>query len=307
VNTTTIDEVAGWTTRPGARVFSGHESFACRYGWLPKLHEAITADPTIFSSDERAILALGLGRNMVKSIRFWGEAFGLTHGVNGEVRPTEFARQLLDQDGGLDRYLETSGSLWRLHWMLATHGGLGAWAAVFLDLHDPEVGRDRLVTAVRARAAQVRGPITLQTASTHVDMLIRTYAPAQEPDAVAEDALGSPFQELRLLRMVSPAGIPTIRLSRGPKPSLDPAALAFVLHDFWRGTAPGSRTLSMRSLMLSHGAPGSTLLLDETGMHESLDALCLLSKRLTLRADGAGGYDLTSSGSPIHELQEMAW
>jgi uncharacterized protein DUF4007 len=305
--TATIDEAAGWTTRPGARVFSGHESFACRYGWLPKLHEAVTTDPTIFSSDEGAILALGLGRNMVKSIRFWGEAFGLTRAVGGEVRATAFASRLLDQDGGSDPYLETPGSLWRLHWMLTTHGGLGAWAAVFLDMHDPEIARERLVAVVRARAAQVRGPITVQTANTHVDMLIRTYAPAHEPEAVAEDALGSPFQELRLLRIVSPAGIPTIRLLKGPKPSLDPAALAFVLHDFWSGTAPDSRTLSMRSLMLSHGAPGSTLLLDEVGMHEGLDALCSISGTLMLRPDGAGGYDLTSSKSPLDELQELAW
>lgn len=55
-----------------ARVFSGHESFACRYGWLPKLYEAVEQDEELFADDERAILALGLGKNMVRSIRFWG-------------------------------------------------------------------------------------------------------------------------------------------------------------------------------------------------------------------------------------------
>jgi len=25
--------------------FSGHESFVCRYGWLPKLHNAVANDP----------------------------------------------------------------------------------------------------------------------------------------------------------------------------------------------------------------------------------------------------------------------
>src|SRR3546814_3944020 len=67
--TATVEAPAGWSRRPGARVFSGHESFACRYGWLPKLYEAISDDPALFSSDERAILKLGLGRNMVKSIQ----------------------------------------------------------------------------------------------------------------------------------------------------------------------------------------------------------------------------------------------
>src|SRR3546814_4672832 len=89
------------------------------------LYEAISDDPALFSSDERAILKLGLGRNMVKSIRFWGDAFGLTRQAGGETRATEFADRLLDPEAGLDRYLETPGSLWRLHWTLATHGGLG--------------------------------------------------------------------------------------------------------------------------------------------------------------------------------------
>src|SRR3546814_15670487 len=35
--TATVEAPAGWSRRPGARVLSGHESFACHYGWLPKL------------------------------------------------------------------------------------------------------------------------------------------------------------------------------------------------------------------------------------------------------------------------------
>jgi len=307
MSATTLERGPGWTQRPGARVFSGHESFVCRYGWLPKLHEAVSRDPAVFASDERAILALGLGRNMVKSIRFWADAFGLIEQSRTETWPTPFAQRLLDRDGGADPFLERPGSLWRLHWTITTHGGLGAWAATFLDLHDSEITRDRLVAAVARRAEAVRGPITAQTASTHVDMLIRTYAQNGEVDPGSEDLVGSPFQELRLLRVIEPAGIRTVRLLRGPKLSLDVGAFSFALHDFWSGTAPASRTLSMRAMMLSHAAPGPTLLLDETGLHERLDALCTRAHRLTLRPDGAGGIDLTSPGDPLAELLDLAW
>lgn len=302
-----LETPIGWDRRPGAKVFSGHESFACRYGWLPKLYEALTADPALFSSDERAILTLGLGRNMVKSLRFWGEAFGLTRQVGSEVHTTSFANRLLGAEAGLDRYLETPSSLWRLHWTLTTHGGLGAWAVTFLDLHDQDIARERLLTAVMRKAEAVRGPITTQTAGVHVDMLTRTYAPAVDESAGVDDILGSPFQELGMMRMVEPAGVRTIRLLRGPKPSIDVSALAFILHDFWGGTAPTSRTLSMRTMMLSHAAPGSTLLLDEAGLHERLDALCAASKTLSLRPDGAGGLDLVTSGDPLAELERLAW
>ena len=83
----------GWAVKPGPRIFSGHESFACRYGWLPKLYEALVNEPTLFSSDEGAIMRLGIGRNMIKSLRFWGEAFGLTQPCGRMVRVTEFARR----------------------------------------------------------------------------------------------------------------------------------------------------------------------------------------------------------------------
>ena len=304
---TAVEAPAGWSRRPGARVFSGHESFACRYGWLPKLYEAVTDDPALFSSDERAILKLGLGRNMVKSIRFWGEAFGLTRQSGGETRTTEFADRLLHPEDGLDRYLETPGALWRLHWTLATHGGLGAWTVTFLDLHDQDIPRDRLLTAIMRKAEAVRGPITAQTAGVHLDMLTRTYAAATDDDASADDILGSPFQELGLMRLVEPAGVRTVRLVRGAKPSIDLRAFAFVLHDFWNGTAATSRTLSMRTMMLSHAAPGSTLLLDEAGLHDRLDALCAASASLTLRPDGAGGLDLTCAGDPLVEMERLAW
>ena len=85
-----------------ARLFSGHESFPCRYGWLPKLYEAVEQEPEIFSSDERALLALGLGRNMVKALRFWGDVFGLLQIDKGVASNTRLARRLLDPLEGLD-------------------------------------------------------------------------------------------------------------------------------------------------------------------------------------------------------------
>ena len=50
---------AGWEINPGPRVISGHESFSCRYGWLPKLYEAVTGDPRVFFSDEPGDSATG--------------------------------------------------------------------------------------------------------------------------------------------------------------------------------------------------------------------------------------------------------
>lgn len=301
-------ETRAWHDDKGLK-FSGHESFVIRYGWLPKLHDAVTEQPELFSSDERAILALGLGRNMVKSIRFWGDALGLIRAEGRTVVPTELAMRLLDPATGRDPYLEDVGSLWRLHWLLVTRARLGAWATLFMDVRDAVIPRERLVATVAGRAESLGSRISPGTAAAHVDILVRTYhAGRNDGPAVVEDALGCPLQELDLVRQEAILGTPTIRLSRGPKPTLDLPALAFALHDFWVGTAPGSTTIAMRSLMLARRSPGMVFALDEANLHERLAALCAATGGFELREDGAGGVDLvTTRRDALAELGTLAW
>jgi hypothetical protein len=49
--------------------FGGHEKFAFRYGWLKKGIDAAIDDPSIFSHDQ-ALVTLGVGKNMLRSIRY---------------------------------------------------------------------------------------------------------------------------------------------------------------------------------------------------------------------------------------------
>ena len=298
----------GWSPSGGhARVFSGHESFACRYGWLPKLYEAVQQDEELFTSDERAILALGLGNNMVKAIRFWGQVFGLLQVQRGLARNTELARRLLDPETGIDPYLEDPGSLWRLHWMVTAHAGLGAWVTTFLELQDAQITRDRLIDVVRLRAVAARGSVTQRTATNHVDILLRTYDWARfEAATPGEDASGCPFQELHLIETSALNGQTVVGVKRGPKPLLDVGAFAFALNDYWQGTAPGSRSLSVRSLLVDRRAPGVVYRLDEGSLLACLEALCGVSG-MQMRSDGAGGMDVVGDGQAKERLEEVAW
>ena len=301
------ESTPGFGTASGQLVFSGHESFACRYGWLPKFYEAILDDPALFESPERAILRLGIGRNMVKSIRFWADAFGLATSHRGQTCLTDFASHLLHPATGRDPYLESHDSLWRLHWMLTAHGRLGAWAVAFLETHDREITKDRLVAAVASRAADIRGRVTARTATNHVDIFLRTYAASRRLDSSVDDLLASPFQELALVATATRAGEPVVRFSRGPKPTLTTPAFAFAVSDFWRCAAPASESVSLRSLMVGFCAPGSVLLLDEVGLYDNAERLCSRSDDLDLQPDGAGGFTLTCHQDPLTELDRLAW
>src|SRR3546814_9972056 len=91
--------------------FSGHETFACRYAWLPKAYRALKRDPAAFSDEDGAMVELGLGKNMVRSLRFWVDAAGLAQPAKGrELELTEFAHAVF-QDNGFDRSEEHTSEL----------------------------------------------------------------------------------------------------------------------------------------------------------------------------------------------------
>ena len=299
---------SGWNPSGGqASLFSGHESFACRYGWLPKLYEEVQQDEELFTTDERAILALGLGSNMVKAIRFWGQVFGLLEVQRGLARNTALARRLLDKDSGIDPYLEDPGSLWRLHWVVTAHAGLGAWVTTFLELQDAQITRDRLIDIVRNRAVAARGSVTQRTATNHVDILLRTYDWTRfEAATPGEDASGCPFQELHLIETSAVNGQTLVSVKRGPKPLLDVGAFAFALNDYWQGTAPGSGSLSVRSLLVDRRSPGVVYRLDEGSLLAYLEELCEMSG-MQMRSDGAGGMDVVGRGQEKERLEKVAW
>lgn len=89
--------------------FSGHESFPCKSLWLKKGYDFV-ANKNDFNSPD-AVITLGVGKNMVASIRFWLRAFGITD--NDAL--TELGNYLFDESKGKDKYLEDIATLWLLH------------------------------------------------------------------------------------------------------------------------------------------------------------------------------------------------
>ena len=78
---------------------SGHETFPFRYTWLPKAVRNLTSNPKLFSDEDEAMVVLGVGKNMVRSIRFWAQAAGVSKslGKTGTHNLTEFGLALLGE------------------------------------------------------------------------------------------------------------------------------------------------------------------------------------------------------------------
>jgi len=92
--------------------FSGHDSFPCRQYWLKKGFDFRKANKNFNSPD--AVVDLGVGKNMVSSIRYWLRAFDM---LDNKDEITPLGGNLLN-DNGWDPFLEDEASLWILHYLL---------------------------------------------------------------------------------------------------------------------------------------------------------------------------------------------
>lgn len=113
--------------------FSGHESFQCRHLWLKKGYDFVNKKKS-FNNDD-AVVELGVGKNMVSSIRFWMKAFNL---LTTTDELTDFAHKLLSDDG-YDPYMEDEGTLWLLHYHLVKKGFASTYSIVFNELRREKI------------------------------------------------------------------------------------------------------------------------------------------------------------------------
>ena len=98
-------------------VINKHGSFYLRSGWGTKIIQAVEADNMIFSpaNEQEAVDRIGLGRVMIKALRYWADASGLTTEEKVQGGIAERRTDLFDLLETNDRYFQKPGSLLLLH------------------------------------------------------------------------------------------------------------------------------------------------------------------------------------------------
>jgi hypothetical protein len=262
--------------------FSGHETFPFRYAWMKKGVDAVSKDAGVFNRDD-AMTVLGVGKNMVRSIRHWCLAAGVIEEFQPEpsVRrmslwPTALGNALFPDDGW-DPYLEDPATLWLLHWLIATNTERATtWYWAFSHVHEPEFTREAL-TAALTRWVQTAGwkRIAETSLKRDVDCFLRTYLPSRHAQGLLEDSLDCPLTELGLVREAGDRN--TFQFGRGPQPELPDAILLYAAFSFWLRRSPGAETLSLHDLTHQPGSPGRIFQIDEDSMAGRLEEFEKLS------------------------------
>ena len=261
-------------TRP---IFGGHEKFVFRHGWLKKGVDGVKENPLIFTNDE-ALVMLGVGKNMVRSIRHWCLATGLVEEMDGvglarPLQATQLAVKLLDNHGW-DPYLEDIGSLWLLHWKLSTNLTRGfVWHLLFSKFLETEFTKRQLANYLGSQFEHNDVHTTPGTIDREIDACLRTYVPAVRTKlgAIAEETLDCPLAELDIIWFIPSDNI--YRFNIGPKISLPLGVFGYALLSFLSSTAENRRTVAIDECLYQEGSPGQIFKLDENSIVEYLESL----------------------------------
>jgi hypothetical protein len=286
--------------------FSGHETFVFRYGWLKKAVDAVREKPSIFTSDE-AMVVLGVGKNMVRSIRHWALATRILeeepHTRGGQLTPTKLGNFLFGP-GGSDPYLEDTNSLWLLHWYIVTNERKSTtWCWAFNLLSSNEFTRESLASLVQEELQRRNiKPPSSNSLRRDIDCFIRTYTGARNTrETVPEDSLDCPLVELNLIQEHTSSGLLAFR--RGMQGSLADEVFVYALSEFWDRAAPGRESLSFSQVAYGFASLGSTFKLDENSLTERLDRLEQVTEGRLVYAETAGLSQIyRRSDIPIFEL-----
>ena len=265
---------------------SGHESFPCRYTWLPKAVRAVKEDPTLLSDDnDRAMVTLGLGKNMVRSLRFWSQAAGVATpaGKRAGHALTDFGSAVFGERG-YDPFLEDIRTLWLIHWNFSTdiRNPLLAWDYLLNRWHEPELVPSVVQRAMLVEATKQDQKLSAATIEQHWDTFIHTYVPTRgRKGEVLEDNLDCPLVELDLIvrigeRLTGQTGgraEPIYAFRRQQKPDVTSEVFIFCLNDFWDKRHMTEATLPFREIAHGHGSPGQIFKLPEDDIRHRLEQL----------------------------------
>lgn len=275
--------------------FRAHDTFFIRKGWLSKGMRNVLVNPDVFVSRENNPMdVLGIGANMVKALRYWMVAVGLTE------EPTSGQRiQTITRLGNIihanDPYFEELGTLWLLHYQLvkANEGKnteATSWWYFFNEFKVGEFTRDDFLAQMNKYLCNSdEGEKPVRTIEDDYNCIINTYIPRikSNPGKVhPESNIDCPLGELGLIDIVGTekngSRLKKYRKRAPQKDALHPLILLAVVLD----KANGADEVRISTIQNDNGNAGKTFNLDIISLTTLLYKIELLGHIKVVRTAG---------------------
>lgn len=269
--------------------FSGHETFACKLHWLKKGLDYIRRPDTKFT-DDIAVVELGVGKNMVSSIRFWLKSFGL---LDDNDQPTPIANFLFG-DEGADLYIEDTLTLWLLHYQLIKQQRASIYSLVFnlFRRERPDFTKAHLKRFIQRKLEEKKETFSENTLDSDIKTFLSNYI-SSNPNDIEEGYINI-LQELNLLSHHIQSDdhghkVDWYNFDLSPKIDLPIEALLFVVKD----NEEYGDSISLSALANDPASLGNVFLLTEIALAEKLKDI-----------PAQYGVFSETAGNPVLQLRE---
>ena len=264
--------------------FGGHQSFHLRDQWLYKgIYWTNQSHQTLFNDTEKAMQELGVGKNMVESIRYWLKATNLVECHTKGFALTDTAKKILERDP----YFELDGTLFLIHYLLVTNKEEATtWYWFFNHFSADEFEKESLENAFSAYI-QIHTDRKIKNTTLDKDLscLLRMYQSIQWAGKKnPETETPSPFTKYG---WVDKKGEKFIR-NRLSINDFNIHIFAHILYIFWKNHLSQSESIQLEDVSLKENSPGRIF---HFSLEEMNDLIEICSKtHAYLSYSRTGGY-----------------
>jgi len=239
--------------------FSGHDSFQCRQLWLKKGYDYVIENRNF--NDEDAVVQLGVGKNMVSSIRFWLKAFNI---IDNKDIPSEFGKRLFDDENGYDPFLEDEASLWLLHYQLVKNGFASIYSIIFNEFRKEKLffNKEIFVNYMK-RIGESNPDLNFNENTVAKDFIV--FANLYKNDIESkdvEDGFSGILSEVELLKTTEKGKEEQFYIENTERDNLPEAVVLYTIFD----NPNYGNAISLNSLEFDLNSPGSIFALNRSGL-----------------------------------------
>lgn len=264
--------------------FSGHDSFQCRQLWLKKGYDYVQEGKNF--NDEDAVVQLGVGKNMVSSIRFWLKAFNI---IDNKDIPTEFGKRLFDDENGYDPFLEDEASLWLLHYQLVKNSFASIYSIIFNEFRKEKLffNKETFVNYVK-RIGESNPDLNFNENTVAKDFIVFANLYKNDPESKdVEDSFSGILSEIELLKKTVKGKEEQFYIENTERDNLPEAVVLFTILD----NSNYGNSISLNSLEFDLNSPGSIFALNRSGLMNKISEIVSEFKDITF-TDQAGIKEL---------------
>jgi len=272
------------TTLDKNLVLTGHETFQCRNLWLKKGYDFLKSKKKFKDLD--SVVFLGVGKNMVSSIRFWMRSFDI---IDDNDNITEFGHLILADDG-FDPYLEDEGTLWILHYKLVVNNFSSTYSLLFNEFRKEKIEftKESYVKFVTRKC--VENSIKEPKENTILDdfsVMSKLYIRSESQTKDKEDNYSGLLTDLNLINNIGIKGEEILVIENSEKINIPSEVILFCILE----TGGFESSINFNKIESDYNNVGSVFAINRLGLVNKIEEIVKNEKSI-IYSDYAGIKEL---------------